>query len=220
MRRAPSGRQIVPSTSLPGQEIAPTFSPDGSQIAFAWNGEAEPVIRLDLYVKSLGSERLLRLTHESCELDRCRPGRRTAARLRPENKNDGSGIFVIPALREAAPNDRIVSTAVAVGSFLGRSAGRRMAGRRLFRVGPSGAAQVYIVAVDSLVTQPLRPHPTVWMRQSLSSRRTANSSPWCAFRARRCIPFMSWSCRRDRCGNSPRSWAIHKGSPGPRMGAG
>lgn len=30
---------VVPLTALPGNVISPTFSPDGSQIAFAWAGE-------------------------------------------------------------------------------------------------------------------------------------------------------------------------------------
>src|SRR6185312_1791688 len=53
---------VLPFTSLPGRAIAPTFSPDGSQIAFAWNAGAGD--EFDLYVKALGSERLLRLTHQ------------------------------------------------------------------------------------------------------------------------------------------------------------
>jgi DNA-binding winged helix-turn-helix (wHTH) protein len=61
--RLVSARQVVPFASFPGKEIAPTFSPDGSQIAFAWNEGTDAGHQFDLYVKSLGSERLLRLTH-------------------------------------------------------------------------------------------------------------------------------------------------------------
>ena len=31
--------QAVPLTAYPGHENAPSFSPDGSQVAFSWNGE-------------------------------------------------------------------------------------------------------------------------------------------------------------------------------------
>ena len=54
----------VPFTALAGKAIAPAFSPDGSQIAFAWNGDAKARTKgFDLYVKAIGSESLLRLTH-------------------------------------------------------------------------------------------------------------------------------------------------------------
>lgn len=155
--RAPSGRQIVPFTSLPGQEIAPTFSPDGSQIAFAWNGEAAAGHQFDLYVKSLGSERLLRLTQQPSNwiTPAWSPDGSTIAFVR--DKGEESGIFVIPALGGA--ERRIVSTAVAAGSF--RQISWSPDGRSLAYsgYGPTGAPQVYIVAVDSLVTQPLSPAP-------------------------------------------------------------
>src|SRR5882672_9359295 len=57
---------IVPFTSYPGLETAPSFSPDGSQIAFSWdNGTSNRTGRpgYDLYVKAMGSETVLRLTN-------------------------------------------------------------------------------------------------------------------------------------------------------------
>ncbi len=53
---------MVPFTSYPGVELAPTFSPDGNQIAFAWNG-AENGDRFDVYVKEIGTETPVRVTH-------------------------------------------------------------------------------------------------------------------------------------------------------------
>src|SRR5262245_251070 len=47
--------------TLPGNVASPTFSPDGSQIAFAWNGENNGA-GFDLYVKAIGIEKPLRLT--------------------------------------------------------------------------------------------------------------------------------------------------------------
>jgi serine/threonine protein kinase len=50
----------VPLTSYPGFEEGTSFSPDGSQVAFAWNGEKED--NWDIYVKLIGSEPPMRLT--------------------------------------------------------------------------------------------------------------------------------------------------------------
>jgi serine/threonine protein kinase len=52
--------QPVPLTSYPGDESAPTFSPDGNQVAFIWNGEHSD--NPDIYVKLIGSGVPLRLT--------------------------------------------------------------------------------------------------------------------------------------------------------------
>jgi serine/threonine protein kinase len=41
--------KIVPFTSYPGRQITPAFSPDGKQVAFAWDGEKED--NFDIYVK-------------------------------------------------------------------------------------------------------------------------------------------------------------------------
>jgi serine/threonine protein kinase len=45
---------IVPLTSYPGRQVTPAFSPDGKQVAFAWDGEKGG--KLDIYVKLVGPE--------------------------------------------------------------------------------------------------------------------------------------------------------------------
>jgi eukaryotic-like serine/threonine-protein kinase len=52
----------VPLTSYPGNEDRPTFSPDGSQVAFVWDGEKQD--NDDIYIKLIGSGSWLRLTTE------------------------------------------------------------------------------------------------------------------------------------------------------------
>jgi serine/threonine protein kinase/Tol biopolymer transport system component len=54
--------QVVPLTSYPGREAEPSFSPDGSQLAFSWDGEGQD--NRDIYVKVIGSEQPLRLTSD------------------------------------------------------------------------------------------------------------------------------------------------------------
>lgn len=47
--QGPSSYTVLPFTSYPGREFAPSFSPDGNQVAFVWNGEHQD--NLDIYCK-------------------------------------------------------------------------------------------------------------------------------------------------------------------------
>jgi Tol biopolymer transport system component len=55
----------VPLTSYPGDQSSPTFSPDGNQVAFCWDGEKQD--NVDIYVKLVGAGPRLRLTTDSAE---------------------------------------------------------------------------------------------------------------------------------------------------------
>ena len=56
----PETYKTTPITSDPGNEYAPSISPDGRQVAFSWSASDESAS--DIYVKQLGSEATLRLT--------------------------------------------------------------------------------------------------------------------------------------------------------------
>jgi eukaryotic-like serine/threonine-protein kinase len=58
----------APLTTYPGQEWQPSFSPDGNQVAFSWNGDKQD--NFDIYVKLIGSGNQLRLT-TAPEADSC-----------------------------------------------------------------------------------------------------------------------------------------------------
>jgi Tol biopolymer transport system component/DNA-binding winged helix-turn-helix (wHTH) protein len=59
--RAPAGgMRVVPFTNLAGNERDPSVSPDGTRVAFAWNGGTGDEFRI--YVRLRDSERLVRLT--------------------------------------------------------------------------------------------------------------------------------------------------------------
>ena len=57
--------RVTPLTTLPGQEISPSFSPDGSQVVFAWDGgNSSATNPFNLFVKAIGSEKVDQLTHD------------------------------------------------------------------------------------------------------------------------------------------------------------
>ena len=90
---------VTPFTTYQGQEVSPAFSPDGSQIVFAWDGgNSDKANRFDLYVKVIGSESLLRLTFKPSAwlVPAWSPDGRTIAFQRIAD-ND-SGIFTVPAI--------------------------------------------------------------------------------------------------------------------------
>jgi Tol biopolymer transport system component len=68
--------QLVPLTTLTGYESGATFSPDGSQVAFAWDGEQQD--NSDIYVKLVGSTEVRRLTTD--------PARDFAPQWSPDGK--------------------------------------------------------------------------------------------------------------------------------------
>jgi Tol biopolymer transport system component/DNA-binding winged helix-turn-helix (wHTH) protein len=87
---------VVPFTSLPGNVTSPAFSPDGSEVAFGWDGETNGA-GYDLYVKVIGSENPLRITrHPSEKLSIAwSPDGRVIAISRV-SKEGASGIFLVP----------------------------------------------------------------------------------------------------------------------------
>jgi Tol biopolymer transport system component/DNA-binding winged helix-turn-helix (wHTH) protein len=102
---------VVPFTAYPGVETAPSFSPDGSRIAFSWDnatGKRSGRPQYDLYVKAIGSETLLRLTNH--------PSDWISSTWSPDGTQiafhrlaaDDDGIYVVPAL--GGPERKLIST--------------------------------------------------------------------------------------------------------------
>ena len=87
--------RAIPLTSTLGNEIMPSFSPDGSQVAFASNAEKQ----YDIYVKVVGSPNALRLTSNPAYegSPAWSPDGKWIAFLRDEGAG-GSGIYRISPL--------------------------------------------------------------------------------------------------------------------------
>jgi Tol biopolymer transport system component/DNA-binding winged helix-turn-helix (wHTH) protein len=98
-REEGSGFAPRPFTTLPGNELAPSFSPDGSRIAFAWDGGPENNDnRLDLYVKAVGSEQLIQLTRHPSDwlYSAWSPDGTQIAFHRMDGRD--TGVYVVPML--------------------------------------------------------------------------------------------------------------------------
>ena len=56
---------VTPLTAFPGEELQPSLSRDGNQVAFAFNGGRSS--NYDIYVKTIGSEEITRLTSDPAD---------------------------------------------------------------------------------------------------------------------------------------------------------
>ena len=85
----------VPLTYLPGRQACPALSPDGSLVAFSWNGEKRDA--LGIYVKPVRSGAPLRLTDDPSEevSPAWSPDGRTIAFLRRVN-DSSAALFLAP----------------------------------------------------------------------------------------------------------------------------
>lgn len=98
--------QIVPLTSYPGAERQPTFNPDGSQVAFTWDGPEQD--NQDIYVKVVGAAEPLRLTTDPAwdgSPAWSRDGRQIAFL-----RDAGRGISEIRLIRPTGGPERVLST--------------------------------------------------------------------------------------------------------------
>jgi Tol biopolymer transport system component/DNA-binding winged helix-turn-helix (wHTH) protein len=101
--------RVTPLTTLPGLAISPSFSPDGSQVAFGWeggnSGHPEP---FELYVKVVGAEHVEQLTHTPAGfiVPAWSPDGRSIAFIRFSMA--GGGIFMIPS--RGGPERKLVDS--------------------------------------------------------------------------------------------------------------
>ena len=143
--------QVVPLTSYPGREAEPSFSPDGSQVAFTWNGDSQS--NQDVYVKAIGSERPLRLTSDPA-LDGSpawSPDGRQIAFLR-DLPGGGSEVRLVPPT--GGPERRLAEIAASAEYGLAWSPdGRRVA--TVDRSSPEAVLGIVLLDTETGVKEPL-----------------------------------------------------------------
>jgi Tol biopolymer transport system component/DNA-binding winged helix-turn-helix (wHTH) protein len=145
----------VPLTAYPGDQQTPNLSPDGSQVAFSWNGPTRD--NFDIYIKLVGPGEPLRLTKDVARDHQpaWSPDGRLVAfqRYRSDLEAD---IFVMPALggaerkvaaiRLEGPDRKLVSTNAWTDNLTWTPDGKWLAiGGRLTDQEPSG---IWMIAVD------------------------------------------------------------------------
>ena len=148
IRTAPTAP--VPLTAYPGFENAPSLSPDGSQVAFSWNGPKED--NYDIYVKLVGPGEPIPLTKDPARDDNpawSPDGRQIAfERFTAAGRAD---VFVVPALGGA---EKKVATDLLsesrLGTIFGSAGNLRWTpdGKWLAHGGGASQGGVWLLAVD------------------------------------------------------------------------
>lgn len=95
--------RLVPLTTYSNGVSKPSFSPDGNQVAFAWEGDHHNALEhgrgIDIYVKQIGTEKPLQITHDFGFnfFPAWSPDGRYIAFMHA-GYTDHPGIFLVPAL--------------------------------------------------------------------------------------------------------------------------
>jgi eukaryotic-like serine/threonine-protein kinase len=106
-------------TAYEGTEMAPSLSPDGSQVAFSWNGPTRD--NRDIYIKLVGPGEAIQVTTNGARDDApaWSPDGREVAFLRwAPHGNTTTDVMVVPALGHAA--ERRIGTITTRGAILPR----------------------------------------------------------------------------------------------------
>jgi DNA-binding winged helix-turn-helix (wHTH) protein/Tol biopolymer transport system component len=116
----PTAWTVTQFTSYPGLQESPAFSPDGSRVAFIWDGNgpsnAQNGHGYDLYVKGLGAEATIRLTN--------RPSQFMNAAWSPDGTRlafmrlagPDTGLYVVSALGGTEKKIRMTRTAYSLAT--------------------------------------------------------------------------------------------------------
>ena len=198
----------VPLTTYPGFQVEPTFSPDGNQVAFSWDGEKRD--NQDIYVKLIGTGGPpLRLTTDPAAdySPAWSPDGRFIAFLRDLSR-EKVAVLLIPAL--GGPEHKVAEILIGSdyllpGPFLAWSPDGNwlvVSGRD----SPKEPAALFLLSTETGEKRRLTSPPRPLMGDScpaLFSRRAHSGvQSLCRCRGRRPLPDRSF-CRTPAPGRSP-----------------
>jgi len=164
----------APLTALPGNVASPTFSPDGAQVAFAWDGESNGR-GYDLYVKAIGSNRPLRLTfHPADWLSAAwSPDGHNIAISRVAGEED-SGIYLVPPT--GGPERKLADRGF--GTNYGNEISWSPDGKFLAYIEAADTLKLFLLSLDNLERTQIQPNCDHAATPSFSPRGT----------------FLAWGC--------------------------
>src|SRR5262249_38714417 len=126
--------RLIPLTTTAGSEDSPSFSPDGNQVAFAWNGENED--NWDIYVKIIGSATALRLTTDAAA-DRSPAWSRDGRQIAFVKMGAPRGIYLVSPL--GGPEQKILDFDAEAGSLSWSPDGKFLVVAKSYRQESPGA---------------------------------------------------------------------------------
>src|SRR5215207_8813104 len=148
----PPPMQVRSVTGLDGYEMMPSLSPDGNQVAFAWNGEKDGS-NVDVYVSMVGTPAVHRVTtHPSMDVfPRWSPDGRQIAFVRQWTDHAGR-VYVVSPLggpeRKLSDFDAHFDRVAAFGDLSWSPDGRYIAAARSSTQREGESTGVYLIPVE------------------------------------------------------------------------
>jgi Tol biopolymer transport system component/DNA-binding winged helix-turn-helix (wHTH) protein len=169
--------RVVALTTLTGSEYGPTFSPDGSQVAFAWDGEQQD--NSDIYVKLVGSSDVRRLTTHAAvdSAPQWSPDGKWIAYARSESPTSSQ----IRLMSSLGGSDRALSHFPLRAPATWSPDGRYVVAGRASEAGAADQSNgIYLIPVEigepRLITRAVAPANDAWPAFSTDGRHLAYAS--------------------------------------------
>jgi Tol biopolymer transport system component len=144
--------KLVALTTMTGHSMWPTFSPDGEQVAFAWQPEGQD--NFDIYVKLVGGQDVRRLTTDPADDDvpSWSPDGQQIAFVRSNSDFRGAIHLVSPI----GGGERKLSDFPVIGAIAWSPDGRYIAAERADPAGVRNAdRRIYLLPVDGSEGHPI-----------------------------------------------------------------